>query len=255
MYYYTCGKGTINLVLLHGWALNAEIWNEIVPCLSANFCLHIFDLPGYGRSQNLSALTLNDMAIQLLPFIPYQSILIGWSLGGLVAMKLALIKPEVLGGIITVASSPRFIAAKSWPGIKLNVFKNFQFHIQKDLQKTIDRFLLLQTLGSNRSYFDVLTLKKAIFSQPITPAEVLNNGLKILTETDMRTKLPLIKIPFLRIYGYLDNLVPRCISPILDKIVSLSNSIIMEKAAHAPFISHPDKFCKYITDFIKKIDF
>ena len=67
LYGYTCGEGETDLVLLHGWGLNAEVWQSIVPRLSAQFRLHLIDLPGYGRSQGFTAMTLDEMAEQLLP--------------------------------------------------------------------------------------------------------------------------------------------------------------------------------------------
>ena len=39
--------------LLHGWGLNAEVWQSIIPRLSAHYRLHLLDLPGYGRSQGV----------------------------------------------------------------------------------------------------------------------------------------------------------------------------------------------------------
>jgi len=56
-------------------------------------------------------------------------------------------------------------------------------------------------------------------------------------------------MPFLRLYGALDGLVPRRIASLLDAALPASPSVVMEKAAHAPFISHPDVFCQHILDF------
>ncbi|HBU9964138.1 TPA: pimeloyl-[acyl-carrier protein] methyl ester esterase, partial [Citrobacter freundii] len=50
-------------------------------------------------------------------------------------------------------------------------------------------------------------------------------------------------MPFLRLYGYLDGLVPRKVVPMLDALWPQSESLVFAKAAHAPFISHPAEFC------------
>ena len=110
LYWHTCGEGKRDLVLLHGWGLNAEVWQSIIPRFSAHYRLHLVDLPGYGRSQHFGALTLEQMAAQLLPALPPQAIVVGWSLGGLVATQLALSAPEKLAALITVASSPCFLS-------------------------------------------------------------------------------------------------------------------------------------------------
>lgn len=49
------------------------------------------------------------------------------------------------------------------------------------------------------------------------PAEVLNGGLEILKTADLRQPLAALTMPFLRLYGRLDGLVPRKIVPLLDE--------------------------------------
>ncbi|MXP51295.1 pimeloyl-ACP methyl ester esterase BioH [Pantoea sp. SoEX] len=255
MYYKIYGKGNINLVFLHGWAINSEIWNFIIPFFEKEFRLYLIDLPGYGLNKVFNDVTLNELAKQLINFLPYKSVVIGWSLGGLIAMKLALMEPRNLSGIITISSSPKFVSTEYWPGIKPKILYNFQHYVQNNLQQAIERFLILQTLGAKDVNINITKLKKIIFSQHIPSIHVLNHGLKILATTDLRKELTSIKIPFLRIYGALDNLVPRQIIPILDNIVPQSSSITFDKAAHIPFISHADIFYKHIVNFLNKINY
>jgi pimeloyl-[acyl-carrier protein] methyl ester esterase len=83
---------------------------------------------------------------------------------------------------------------------------------------------------------------------------VLNGGLTILSDDDLRDRLTAITLPFLRMYGALDGLVPRRIVQQLDPLLPTSPSVVTDKAAHAPFISHPDAFCQHIVSFISKLD-
>src|SRR5437660_226537 len=48
--YYTAGQGP-DLVLVHGWPLHAATFRNIVPLLAPHFTLHMFDLPGTGRTE------------------------------------------------------------------------------------------------------------------------------------------------------------------------------------------------------------
>ncbi|RPE01436.1 pimeloyl-[acyl-carrier protein] methyl ester esterase [Candidatus Pantoea deserta] len=249
LYWHTCGEGNIDLVLLHGWGLNAEVWQSIVPRLSPHFRLHLIDLPGYGRSQQAGARSLAQMAQQLLPHLPPRALLLGWSLGGLVATELALRAPQQIAGLISVASSPCFTASENWPGIKPDTLETFRAQLNSDFQRTVERFLALQTLGTDSARQDARRLKEVVLAQPMPPVEVLDGGLAILRDVDLRDRLPQLALPFLRLYGALDGLVPRRIAAQLDDALPASSSIIMEKAAHAPFISHPDAFCQHILDF------
>ncbi|SNY76729.1 pimeloyl-ACP methyl ester esterase BioH [Pantoea sp. GL120224-02] len=250
LYWHTTGTGDRDLVLLHGWGLNAEVWQNIVPRLSPHFRLHLVDLPGFGRSQGFGALTLADMAQQLLPQLPERAVLLGWSLGGLVASQIALMQPERVTALISVASSPCFTAHEDWPGIKPETLESFQQQLSNDFQRTVERFLALQTMGTENARQDARQLKDVVLSQPMPSVAVLEGGLEILRQDDLRTALDNLALPFMRIYGSLDGLVPRRIAAELDARWPASPSVVMEKAAHAPFISHPDAFCQQLQQFI-----
>ena len=250
LYWHTSGSGDRDLVLLHGWGLNAEVWRCIAEPLSAHFRLHFVDLPGFGRSQGFGALTLDEMLEALLPQLPPRAIYLGWSLGGLVASRLALRYPQRVERLITVASSPCFTADdKGWPGIKPETLSSFQQQLSQDYQRTVERFLALQTLGTESARQDARALKEVVLSQPIPSVEVLAGGLEILRSVDLREEMDRLQLPLLRIYGYLDGLVPRNVAALLDQRWPNSASLTIAKAAHAPFISHPQAFCAAVVEF------
>ncbi|MHA6633963.1 pimeloyl-ACP methyl ester esterase BioH [Citrobacter farmeri] len=244
IWWQTLGEGNCHLVLLHGWGLNAEVWHCINEELSSHFTLHLVDLPGFGRSQGFGAMTLGEMAERVLAQAPEKAIWLGWSLGGLVASQVALAHPERVLALVTVASSPCFSARDGWPGIKPDVLAGFQQQLSEDFQRTVERFLALQTMGTETARQDARALKKTVLALPMPSVEVLNGGLEILKTVDLREPLTELTVPFLRLYGYLDGLVPRKVVPLLDALWPESESLIFAKAAHAPFISHPDAFCQ-----------
>ncbi|MGA8121524.1 pimeloyl-ACP methyl ester esterase BioH [Rouxiella badensis] len=252
LYWQTLGEGSRDIVLLHGWGLNAEVWRYIAERWAPHFRLHLVDLPGYGRSQDFGALSLAEMTEVVLAQAPKKAVWMGWSLGGLVASQAALTAPERVDALITVSSSPCFAARddEQWPGIRHEVLHGFQQQLSEDFQRTVERFLALQTLGSESARQDAKLLKSMVLNLPIPPVKVLAGGLDILNQEDLRLALASLEMPFLRIYGALDGLVPRKIVPLLDARWPDSRSAIVEKASHAPFVSHPDAFSALVTDFL-----
>ncbi|WP_380270426.1 pimeloyl-ACP methyl ester esterase BioH [Klebsiella pneumoniae] len=244
IWWQTIGEGDCHLVLLHGWGLNAQVWDCITPQLASHFTLHLVDLPGYGRSGGFGAMSLEAMAQRGLEQAPPQAVWLGWSLGGLVASQVAIMRPERVQALVTVASSPCFAARDDWPGIKPEVLAGFQQQLSDDFQRTVERFLALQTMGTESARQDARALKQAVLSLPMPSAEALNGGLEILRTVDLRQALVRLPMPFLRLYGRLDGLVPRKIVPLLDDLWPESESILFDKAAHAPFVSHPAAFCE-----------
>ena len=244
IWWQTKGEGNCHLVLLHGWGLNAQVWDCITPELSPHFTLHLVDLPGFGRSSGFGALSLAQMAEYVQARAPEKAIWLGWSLGGLVASQVALTHPQCVQALVTVASSPRFCAEDEWPGIKPDVLSGFQHQLSEDFQRTVERFLALQTMGTQSARQDARSLKNAVLALTMPGVDVLNGGLDILKQSDLRQQLVALNMPFLRIYGYLDGLVPRNVVPLLDEMWPASESLVIQKAAHAPFISHPAEFCQ-----------
>ena len=249
LWWETKGEGKCHLVLLHGWGLNAQVWDCIIAELAPHFTLHLVDLPGYGRSSGFGALTLPQMTDAVLGQAPESAIWLGWSLGGLVASQAALRVPHRVRALVTVASSPCFCAGDAWPGIKPEVLSGFQRQLSEDFQRTVERFLALQTLGTDTARADARKLKSAVLALPMPGEAVLNSGLEILKTADLRAPLASLTQPFLRLYGRLDGLVPRKIAALLDEQWPASRSVIFPKAAHAPFISHPEDFCQALLDF------
>ena len=249
----TTGEGNCHLVLLHGWGLNAKVWDCITPQLASHFTLHLVDLPGYGRSGGFGAMSLEEMAQRVLENAPERAIWLGWSLGGLVASQVALSHPDRVQALVTVASSPCFSAHDSWPGIKPDVLSGFQQQLSEDFQRTVERFLALQTMGTETARQDARALKKTVLALPMPDVEVLNGGLEILKTVDLREPLCAVEMPFLRLYGYLDGLVPRKVVPMLDALWPQSESLVFAKAAHAPFISHPAEFCAALVALKQKL--
>ncbi|MDT9587062.1 MAG: pimeloyl-ACP methyl ester esterase BioH [Candidatus Arsenophonus melophagi] len=242
-------KGKQDIVLLHGWGLNAEVWRLIEMKCGSHFRLHLVDLPGYGRSNLFPPTSLQKMADVIWQKAPKQAIWLGWSLGGLIANIIAINHQSEIAGLITVASTPCFSQQENWPGIKLMVLTGFENQLQVNFHHTVERFLASQTLGTKTAHEDIRLLKNVLLKQPVTSLSVLRAGLEILRTTDLRQSLLKIKKPFLRIYGDLDGLVPRKVVPIIDKWLPNSSSVVIKHAAHAPFISHPEIFIQLLVDF------
>ncbi|CAL4044020.1 pimeloyl-ACP methyl ester esterase BioH [Buchnera aphidicola] len=253
LYWEKIGSGNINLILLHGWGSNIKIWYHIIPKLNKHFTLYLVDLPGFGLSRNCSAITLESIIQILSSHMPKNAIWLGWSLGGLIANTMGLYYPENIRAIINVASSPCFITHPKWPGIHSKKLKNIFHNLVNHYSITIQNFIDLQIFNSFKPYNGISILKKMMGSYPHPKKKALKEGFKILCTIDLRHSIKKLKIPLFRIYGDLDPLVPKKIANILDKKIPNSNSIIIKKSAHAPFITKPKEFCKYLLKFKKSI--
>lgn len=243
------GQGP-DLVLIHGWGMNTGVWQDVIPQLSQHYCVHWCDLPGYGDNATIVAPSLTDIVNVLLAQAPAHAVWLGWSLGGIIASQVALTAPQRVTQLITVASSPCFMSRTDWMGIQPRVLANFQTQLVTDFALTIERFLVLQALGSQTAKEDIRQLKAAVLSRPQPQLAALTLGLELLENIDLRQSLTALSQPWLRVYGRLDALVPITTESQLSVLYPQSQRYVFANASHAPFISHLDEFITVIKTFI-----
>lgn len=234
------GQGP-DLVMLHGWGVNSAVFTPLHESMS-QYRVHYVDLPGFGHSQMVEG-GLSTWVDTLVAALPEHAIWAGWSLGGLVATQAALSYPQKIKGLITIASSPCFMAREdeAWPGIPPQVLHQFREQLGQNLPKTIERFLAIQAMGSETAKEDIKQLRDLVLARPLPNTRALTQGLNMLTDVDLRQQLIELQQPWLRIWGRLDGLVPKRVQPKMP-ITTQIEDVMLAKASHAPFISHQQEF-------------
>ncbi|MCA1931421.1 pimeloyl-ACP methyl ester esterase BioH [Rheinheimera sp.] len=230
------------VVFLHGWGLNHQVWSQLVLALPKELDIRTPDLPGFGLSPCPESYDIDSVLTQLAEQIPDQSILIGWSLGGVLAIALASRYPEKVQKLGLIASSPCFMAKDNWPGMEGRVMQQFAGQLQQDLALTVERFLAIQAMGSSTARQDIKLLKQAVLSLALPSATALQGGLELLATLDMRQEFAALTLPVFSILGRLDSLVPVAIAPLLQSLRPELQLAILQKSSHAPFISHQQEF-------------
>src|SRR5690606_37953635 len=164
MHVETRGHGP-DLVLLHGWAMHGGVLASLADALADDFRIHVVDLPGHGSSREETPGGLAITARRIAERIP-PAIWLGWSLGGLVALRAALDVPQRVRGLVLIAASPRFVRGPDWPdGVPPEVFAQFAEGLDRDYRATIVRFLALETLGSPHAQSELRGLRAQVFAR------------------------------------------------------------------------------------------
>jgi pimeloyl-ACP methyl ester carboxylesterase len=101
LHYEITGNGNENLVLLHGFMENSEIWKFLEPNLSDKFKIIKIDLPGNGKSPNYDEIhTMEMMAEEVEKVISELNLekihFLGHSMGGYISLAFAELFPEKL---------------------------------------------------------------------------------------------------------------------------------------------------------------
>jgi pimeloyl-[acyl-carrier protein] methyl ester esterase len=250
-------KNAIPVVLLHGWGLNSGVWQPLLSLFNEqnNYQLITIDLPGFGSNNQveLKPYDLENICQHIELTIEQPAVYLGWSLGGLVATQMSLTYPEKVLGLITVASSPYFVEQpkNNWPGIKAKVLASFHEQLAQDTEKTIRNFLKIQAMGSPHIRHDLKLITQLVMAYKLPNQQTLSDSLALLSQCDLRKELSNIKLPFLRLYGQNDSLVPKTVIEQISLLVPESDQHLFDKASHAPFISHLDDFYQVLCHWLK----
>lgn len=240
-----------DLVLLHGWGMNQGVWQQVKAYFSDTVNVITLDLPGFGSAEHCPEPYQLEKILPLLAAqIPDNSLVAGWSLGGLVAIGLAVHFPQKVRQLGLIAATPCFMAKPDWPGMQLKVMQQFSTALHKDLPLTIERFLAIQAMGSDSARADIKALKQSVMSFPQARAEALHGGLALLSELDLREAFSHLTMPVTGCFGRLDSLIPASVIPLLQQLQPTARFHSLAKASHAPFISHPDAFEQWLTQWL-----
>ena len=243
-----------DLVFVHGWGMNAGVWAPVVEELAGAYRLHLVELPGHGASvQAEGDGSLEDWAAAIRHAVPSGATWIGWSLGAQVAIRAALDDPARIAGLCLVAGTPRFVQAADWPhAMAGETFRQFSENLTEDHLGTLERFLALQVRGAERASETLRWLRREVRERP-RPRDVgLDNGLRLLLETDLRRDLHRLSQPTLWLLGERDTLVPADVGGDLTALQPNADILVIGGAAHAPFLSHAARSTALLTRFLEE---
>lgn len=225
----------VPVTLLHGWGIDSTIWQPLVQRLKPAFAPLSLDLPGYGTRQAMhDDWTLDSLATDVLAHAPQHSILIGWSLGGLLALYIAAHYPTDIRAVMTLASSPAFVQREHWPwAMEQASFHAFKQHCQDDPESCLRQFKRLISHGADK---DTIRGVQRLDCQ-IAP-HALAKGLELLELGDLRAQLPSVQRPVVHLLAQHDALIPASLGVPLAQLSPQAKVHIIDGASHALPFSH-----------------
>ncbi|HHH38431.1 MAG TPA: pimeloyl-[acyl-carrier protein] methyl ester esterase [Sedimenticola sp.] len=242
----TLGAGPA-LVLLHGWGMNAGVWEAVLPRLSRRFRVTVIELPGHGGSgYDPRAATLSAWAEACLAAAPAHAAWVGWSLGGQIAIQCALQAPARVRRLLLVASTPCFAQRAGWPhAMDPQTLALFTRVLKRNPRQTLARFLSLQVQGDEALRVTLRTLRQAMTSRPEPLPEALGQGLDLLNRVDLRDDLSRLRCPLNWLLGEQDALIPAAVAEDLAALPG-AGVTLLPGAAHVPFVSHPEPCAEWL---------
>jgi len=236
----------VSLVLLHGWGMHARVFDALIAEL-ADLDPIALDLPGHGGAED-AGLTLDDWAEAVARKVPEGATVLGWSLGGQVALRLARRHEDRVAKLVMLSSTPRFVSGGDWnAGIAEADLLAFGDDLLAAPGPTLLRFLTLQTRGAPNQKSLLGALRASLAEAPLPSERALTDGLALLRDNDLRDDWAALTQPALVVHGGRDFLTPFAAGEWLAE--RAAGTCFITPAAHAPQLSHPAEVAEAIRAF------
>ncbi|GMG85783.1 malonyl-ACP O-methyltransferase BioC [Biformimicrobium ophioploci] len=246
------------LVCLPGWGFDARCFGPLIEALQPHLPamdMVTMDLPGFGSAAGyeseqawLGARLLDDLYRRL----PDNCVLLGWSLGGMLATALAARSGQSkICGLVTIGSNPCFTARAGWPcAMPQQTFEEFIASHTASPQKNWQSFCGLSALGDSERRPLLKTLRA------LAPAEIGPDwgwALQRLALQDNRQFLQSLPARQLHLFGEADALVPVAAAQQIAQLVGEDSVSVVPGCGHAPHLSQPPAVAGQIKDFIRAL--
>ena len=162
------GDGYEDLIIIHGLFGMSDNWNSLGKDFSKYYKVHLVDLRNHGRSPHSEQFDYEVMCEDIIQYIEDHNInkpiILGHSLGGKVAMKLAFTYPQKIERLVVADIAPRKYSTAFHENLLMKLVKLelADFNTRKDLENHLSlyiedlgtRLFLLKNLyrGDNKSY-------------------------------------------------------------------------------------------------------
>lgn len=240
------------LVCLHGWGFDHRCWQPLVPFLQTRFNLVLVDLPGFGQSACVPAdqwlvqtQQLLNAKIDELAGSGALVYVLGWSLGGQLALQLS-VHNRALRAVFALAANLQFAASVDWPNaMAAEQYENFLDQFAQQPSATLKRFGQLVAAGAS----NLAEMRKQVreLLAPYGEAQQ-DNWLQALWALQ---RLDLTRARFERpahlLLAQNDHLVPATVAQNAVTIAGLDVQLLSD-AGHSAPLSHPEQVARWLLE-------
>ena len=235
--YDRAGSGPA-VLLVHGWTCNRSFWDRQVQALRETHTVITVDLRGHGESSRpQKGYSVGAMAVDLEQLVRTLGVprtaVVGWSMGGMVALDLARRlgpKASALGLVCTTA------------GGLMPADSDQAKAIQKEVADDFRAFARGFAARLFREHEAAPLYAWALSQVQKTPGSVASACLTSLMTFDVRPTLGTLDVPTTVFHGRHDELIPYTHGEHLQKNVKGAELVTFEQSGHTPQLEEVDAF-------------
>jgi pimeloyl-ACP methyl ester carboxylesterase len=256
LHYQEKGTGT-PLVLIHGYTSSTYSWKDVFEPLAKNFRVIAVDLKGFGFSGKPDGdYTRRGQAILVTHLLEHlkveQAWLCGNSMGGEVALNVALAHPERVLGLILIDSAGVEVAGKGTltPSyLTIPVVGRLLIALSLTSSKLVRQ-------GLEKSFYDQNLVTADRIANYYRPLQTRGGQLAALRARTQWSIFPIeadlgkINVPTLVLWGAQDQLIPLAAGQKLNSLIKDSKLVVFDNCGHLPQEEMPQRTVDQIVSFI-----
>jgi pimeloyl-ACP methyl ester carboxylesterase len=243
------------VVFAHPVLFDSTVFDHLVSELAPGFHLILLDIHGHGESGYRTPLTLEDMAddyYQLLTKLNLPKVTwVGYSIGGMVGMRLALAHPEAIDSLILMATTARLdppqLREQTWA-----LWEMFRAgHREEIVDAALPFFFAAATFRSQPQLVADYRDKVASYNQAQAEG-IFEAARATFARADISERLGAIEAPTLAIAGKEDPLAPPEELELIASRIPNARLAIVEETSHLLLAERPQQVAQIVRDFLQK---
>lgn len=238
------------LVFINSLGTDFRIWNDVIPAFTPDHYIVRYDKRGHGLSDSPPApYTIRDHSQDLAELLDTLQlndvVLIGVSVGGMIAMDYAAQYPERVRALVLCDTFPKIGTTELWNERIRNVQEHGITHIAEAiLTRWFPPSFREQHPATYRGYYNMLTR---------TPVAGYTGTCMALRDADLTEAVRTIQKPALILCGSEDGSTPPQLVSGLTAILPNARYHEIAGAGHLPMVEQPSVVATEITKFLKEI--
>lgn len=240
------------VIFLHGFMGSSEDWKKVIRYVSTDYYCLAIDLPGHGKTDLPDELTFESAAVAILEFLKHHKIRkcipVGYSMGGRLALFLALRYPGHFKRVVLESTSP---------GLRTNKEREARIKSDEEIAWRLEsgdfhsfliqwyRQPLFEGLTRNRNFDKLLQLRLENDPKKLARSlQIFGTG----NQPSLWEELHQCKIPILLLAGAADKKY-RLIAEEMSRSSQLIQTKIVGKCSHNIHFQQPERLADCIKEF------